>query len=226
MTLHIASETIGLGLGAAVLADVNNTCIESCLAGPSCTTCEEDGPECLVRTHGFWGTHPHIAAKYDPVTICGVKVEGQDAGKCSTSEALCTNANDYKQNPPYLSFVAQLTAAKLNLNATRALFKGSCNTWEYQGKSIQDWISYCETNSCSAGKQDIGGSGCIEALTAFNESQDTGFDVTPPLFDRPGPADPSQCQDARGNGINIRNCLEQQLPAYFHQGNPGRGRFQ
>jgi len=219
MSMSIAGEINGLGLGAAVVVGAADTaCTPSCLPGPSCAVGEEGGPACLVRTLGFWGTHPNIASRYDPVTVCDVVLDGQQAGTCSTSEALCTNANDYKESPPYLSLVAQLTGAKLNLNATRQLFGGSCNTWEYQGKSIQEWIKYCETNYCSASKQDIGRSGCIEALTAFNESKDTGFDVTPPPFDRPGPADPSQCQDARGNGINIGNCAEEAPPADHQKG--------
>jgi hypothetical protein len=223
MTLSIASETIGLGPGAAVLADAN-TCITSCLAGPSCTNCVEGGPECLVRTKGFWGTHPNMASQHAPVTVCGVVLEGQEAGACSTSQALCTNANDYKENPPYLSFIAQLTAAKLNLNATWALFKGSCSTWEYHGRSIEEWIDHCEDSYCNAAKQEIARSGCIEALTAFNESQDTGFDVTPAPFDQPGPADPSHCQKARGNGIFVGNCSQQPPPAHSKESIPGRGK--
>jgi hypothetical protein len=225
MIVSIASETVGLGPDTAVLADAN-ACIASCLAGPSCATCEEEqgGPECLVRTKGFWSTHPNMASQYDPVTVCGVVLEGQEAGACSTSQALCTNANDYKENPPYLSFIAQLAAAKLNLNATRALFKGSCSTWEYYGRSIKEWIDHCEHSYCNADKQGIGRSGCIEALTAFNESQDTGFDVTPALFDQPGPADPSHCQKARGNGIFIGNCNQQPPPAHSKESIPGRGK--
>jgi hypothetical protein len=154
----------------------------------------------LTRTIGFWGTHPHIAGNYDPVYVCGSLVDGQAAGCASTSEALCFSAQDYKQNTPYLSLVAQLTAAKLNLNATAAIFSGGlCNTWGYGGKGIQQWIAECEASYCTADKNAISASMCIAALTAFNESQDTGFDMTPAPFDRPGPANPKQCQDARGN---------------------------
>jgi hypothetical protein len=161
-------------------------------------------PQCLTRTIGFWGTHLAIAGQYDPVTVCGVVVDGQMSGNCSTSEALCFSANDYKQNTTYPSIVAQLTAAKLNLKATDTLFPGaSCSSWVYAGQNIQSWIEYCETSYCNAKKQDISESMCIADLTAFNESQDTGFDATPSPFDRPGPADPAQCQAARGNGKYI-----------------------
>jgi len=202
MTINIPGEGTDLGLGAAVVVDKESqTCTASCMAGPSCDTCEElDGGACLTRTIGFWGTHPAIAALYDPVTVCGVVVNGQTAGTCSTSEALCTNADDRKTNTPYLQLVAQLTAAKLNLNATGVLAEGGmCSTWTFNGQTIQEWITTCETNYCGGTKAQISGSMCIEALTAFNESQDTGFDVTPPPFDSPGPADPGQCQLSRGN---------------------------
>lgn len=207
MTLNIAGETNSVGLGAAIVVDKEaTTCTASCLAGPSCDDCTgtPPGSQCLTRTIGFWGTHPHIAGLYDPVTVCGLKVDGQNANACSTSEALCTSSNDYKQNPTYLSFVAQLTAAKLNLNATAGLFgSANCSTWRYQGKSIQQLISDCESANCNARKQSISVSGCIAALTAFNESQDTGFDVTPSPFDKPGPASIEQCQRARSNGKYI-----------------------
>jgi hypothetical protein len=207
MTVYIPGETAGFGLGAAVLVDKEATsCTASCVAGPSCDPCEgvPPGGACLTRTIGFWGTHPDIAALYDPVTVCGFVVNGQLAKACSTSEALCSSSNDYKQNPTYLSLVAQLTAAKLNLNATAALSSGGlCSSWSYGGMTIQSWIGSCEATYCNTKKQIISTSGCIEALTAFNESQDTGFDVTPPPFDSPGPANINQCQLARGNGKYI-----------------------
>ena len=231
MTLSIASENPGLGLGPAVVVDATGqSCNASCLPGPSCETCGGPPPNagaCLTRTHGFWANHPLIASEYDGFTVCGFYVQGQDAWKCSTYEALCSNANDFKQNPAYLSLVAQLTAAKLNLNAAAALSPGAmCSTWRYQDVSIQEWIKYCEAQEiCGGSKKAISGSGCIEALTAFNESQETGFEGIPSLFDRPGPADPRECQEARGNGIYIGNCKN---PEYVHDysqtKNPGRGR--
>ena len=38
------------------------------------------------------------------------------------------------------------------------------------------------------------GSGCIEALDAFNNSLDAGFDETPYPFNRPGPALIAECR--------------------------------
>ena len=215
MTLIIIGENPDLGLGPAVVVDkADDYCTANCIVGPACNPCEEPPPTpnagaCLTRTHGFWGTHPHLIQGDDPrslnllpITVCGEELTETAANACGTSEALCSNANDYKANPPYLSFITQLTAAKLNLKATAAILDGLCADWSYGGKSIHQWIISCE-GKCSANKHDIGRSGCIEALTAFNESQETGFDVLPPPFDRPGPANPSKCQDARGNGKYI-----------------------
>jgi hypothetical protein len=74
---------------------------------------------------------------------------------------------------------------------------------EAQNKTIQQWLASCETLYCNDKKQNISMSGCVEALTSFNESQDSGFDVTPPPFDQPGRANVEQCQLARGNGKYI-----------------------
>jgi hypothetical protein len=215
MTINIAGENTGLGLGAAVVVDKeSNTCTSSCIAGPSCAACDtqEDGDQCLTRTRGFWGTHPHIASQFLPVTVCGETINTTEAGACSTSEALCTSANDYKKNPEYLTLVAQLTAAKLNLNATAALGESgaSCASYPRIGeRTIQEFIQYCETNFCGASKAAISGSTCLELLDAFNNSQDVGFETTPAPFDAPGPAQPAQCQAARGNnkaiGVNLCN---------------------
>jgi len=211
MTLYIAGYNPDLILGPAVVVDkTDQSCNASCLPGPSCAPCPAPLPNreaCLTRTHGFWGTHPDIAAKFEPVTVCGFEVKGQEPGTCSTSEALCSNANDYKQNPAYLSLVTQLTAAKLNLHASAKLLGGSCSNWSFGNYTIEELISYCEDNFCDltkVSKQDIGRSGCIEALTAFNESQEKRFEVLPDPFDKPGPANPRQCQEARGNGEYIR----------------------
>ena len=83
--------------------------------------------ECLTRTIGFWGNHPHITQLYGPVDVCGATLNAVEAGTCnSLSEALCSNNKDMK-NGPYRQLIAQLTAAKLNINASTAL-DGSCGT--------------------------------------------------------------------------------------------------
>ena len=224
MTLTIAGELTGLGSGPVVVVDKEATsCTASCMSGPSCSPCGGDieGDECLTRTIGFWGNHPWITNNYVPVTVCGKALgcggaatlssnPGCPAGSCSSvTEGLCSNPGvELSSNQSYVAMVRQLTAAKLNLNATATLFPGGvCSTFTYMGRSIQQWISDCES-LCGADKATISNSGCIEALDTFNNSQDTGFDVTPSPFDRPpvddfgkiSGADSSQCGKAQGNG--------------------------
>jgi hypothetical protein len=218
MTINIAGELNAPGLGAAVVVSKpggqggpTEQCKESCIAGPSCEPCEDDENgegACLTRTRGFWGTHPHIIQSLGllPIEVCGKQLATTNAGSCGTSEALCSNALDRKSNPPSLTLVAQLTAAKLNLAATNATLDGTCEDWKYNDKSIQEWIADCEENFCDENKQAISGSGCIEALDAFNNSQDTGFDETPSPFDHPGPAVVGECVKARGNLTSNYTC--------------------
>ena len=222
MTLTIAGELNGLGAGPVVVVDKEGTsCTASCMSGPSCEPCGgEDGEECLTRTIGFWGTHPWITNDFSPVTVCGKSLGCAGAattnanpsclaGGCnSVIEGLCSIPAELSSNQAYVSMVRQLTAAKLNLQATAALFPGgACASFTYQDRSIQQWIALCE-GLCGADKATISNSGCIEALDAFNNSQDVGFEVTPSPFDRPAVddfgnvsgADPRECGKAQGNG--------------------------
>lgn len=214
MTLSLAGETTGLGSGATVVVDKEaTTCTSSCLAGPSCDRCDKDDPKsnhCLTRTLGFWGAHPWITNNYsteaNPITVCGKPLDCDDpddgqsspscmAGTCdSAMEGLGSNpGTELSSNQPYVSMIKQLTAAKLNLAATTALAPPStriCTDWTYNGKTIAEWLAICEgatagSGLCSASKTEISSSGCVEALDAFNNSQDTGFDSTPEPFDRP-----------------------------------------
>jgi hypothetical protein len=220
MTVTFAGENVGVGLGLSILIDKEaQTCSAACGMGPSCEPCDgEEGEECLTRTIGFWGNHPWITNNYDPVTVCGDQLGcdnlASDTGACSAlsctsiMEGLCSvPGQELPTNQSYVTMVRQLTAAKLNLNATAALSDGgTCSTWTLNDRSIQDWIAYCE-GLCGADKATISGSGCIEALDAFNNSQDTGFDIVPAPFNRPpvndqgviAGADPSQCNLAQGN---------------------------
>jgi hypothetical protein len=216
MTLNIAGELTGLGNGVTtVVSKESGDCNESCLAGPSCEPCNPplEGGECLTRTIGFWGTHPWITNDYDPVTVCGKTLDCSGAsdgksdpsclaGSCtSIMEGLGSIGGESPPNAAYIAMVKQLTAAKLNLNATAALFPGaSCADFRYNGQTIQQWISYCE-NLCSSNQATISSSGCIEALNAFNNSQDTGFTVTPSPFDRPPVDDFGNISGADGSGF-------------------------
>jgi hypothetical protein len=223
MTLSIAGELNKPGRGAAVVVDKESTtCESSCMQGPSCDPCVSPPPgdACLTRTIGFWGNHPWITNNYAPVTVCGNTLgcngdaDGESdpscpAGTCdSIMEGLCSIGSE-DTNQAYIAMVRQLTAAKLNLNATAVLFNGaSCASWQYDGRTIQEWISYCESDPiCGGTKGRISKSGCIEALDAFNQSEDGNLTVTPAPFDHPATddygntsgADPSQCGHAQGN---------------------------
>jgi hypothetical protein len=200
---------------------------------PDCADECVGGGECLTRTLGFWGTHPWITNNYTPVTVCGHSVgcDGADDGESNPScesghcddvmEALGSNSSEIKNTSAYIALLKQLAAAKLNLEATASLIEGaSCSGFQYAGKTIQAWIEACEAqNLCNGSQSKISGSGCIEALNAFNNSPDVGFDTPPPPFERPplddhgniSGADPSNFTAAGGTGIIIgkRQCAGQ-----------------
>ncbi len=197
MRLTIAGETAQLGAGATLTqSKAGPACTEgSCILGPSCTPCdgETGGDECLTRTPGFWGTHPHITDLFLPVTVCGEPLSVTDAGVCdSATEAMCVSpGRESKRNRAYAQLVRQLTAAKLNLAA-------SAENGGFCGGNIANKITQCEA-LCGADQKTISESGCIDELAGFNESADS-FTVTPAPFDSPGPADPTKCRAANGNG--------------------------
>jgi hypothetical protein len=84
----------------------------------------------------------------------------------------------------YVVMIKQLTAAKLNLSATASVAESAtCADWEHEGLGIDAWIDICE-NLCDGSASAISTSGCIEALNAFNNSNDV-LAVTPAPFDRP-----------------------------------------
>jgi hypothetical protein len=195
--ITIAGEMPTLGAGAAsTVTKAGPDCATDCILGPSCSPCQPPEDRCLTRTAGFWGTHPAVTGQFLPVTVCGKALSVTQAGSCaSVAEALCVApGRESRSNPSYAQMVRQLAAAKLNLAATAAN-QGDCGT------GIAGRIAACEA-LCGAGDGVIAASGCIEALTEFNESQDS-FPTTPPPFDSPGPASPGQCQKANGNGLVI-----------------------
>ncbi len=208
MRLSIAGEMPTLGPGAALTITKASSpdCARNCILGPACVRCDDPPPppgdECLTRTAGFWGTHPHITGLYRPITVCGEPLSLLEAGSCeSVTEALCVApGRELRKNRAYAQLVRQLAAAKLNLNATAA-FGGDC------GEEIAARIAECET-LCGAGQSVISNSGCIEDLANFNQSLDT-FATTPGPFVSPGPANPEECQEANGNGLVIgkKGCM-------------------
>jgi hypothetical protein len=198
--VKIAGEKPTLGPGTVdEVTKASTTCTQDQICGPACD-CARSDDECLTRTPGFWGTHPHITDLFDPITVCGKTLDTTTAGVCnSDTEALCVSPGGEAnrrcdRNPAYTQLVRQLAAAKLNLNAS-ATNGGDC------GSAIATRIAECE-ELCDSGQSRISGSGCIEDLDAFNNSVDT-FETTPSPFDSPGPASPAQCQTANGNGVVI-----------------------
>ena len=206
--LTIAGEEVQLAAGEVTVVSKSATnCVQTPILGPSCESCEGGGTEgdaCLTRTIGFWGTHPRITGQYLPVTACGEDLTHVDAGSCdSATEALCSTPGfEYRRNSAYVTLVRQLTAAKINLAATADVAGGSCSDFDYEGQSIDEIITACEA-LCDANKRTISRSGCIQALDAFNNSEDSGFDVTPEPFNRPGRAEPGECRQAKFNRVVI-----------------------
>jgi hypothetical protein len=205
----IAGENPTVGPGTIdEVTKAADACTTERLCGPACN-CALPPEACLTRTAGFWGNHPAITSQLLPITVCGNTFTSVDAAtntatcKASTTEALCAapgvEANrTCDKNPAYQQLVRQLAAAKLNLKATAAN-NGNC------GSDIATVIAGCEL-LCGASQPRISSSGCIQQLDAFNNSQDT-FAMTPPPFDNPGPADPTQCKAASGNGwVSGKKC--------------------
>lgn len=174
---------------------------------PAVLVCEADDT-CLTRTPGFWGTHPHVTVQFLDIEVCGETISTTEAGTgASSAEAMCISGQDAKKggtNMHYLQLVRQLTAAKLNIAAS-ATDEGTCDT--VGGVDIDALIERCESltlcgdTGAKAGKL-IAASGCIEQLDAFNNSDDT-LEVFGP-FVTPGPADPTECQEANGNGVVVK----------------------
>jgi len=205
--LTIAGEMVFDGV-SEIITKAGNECKSDCIAGPSCVECNGPPPppeddNCLTRSPGFWETHPHISNQFIPVTVCGVELSSVLAGtNTSVTEALCVAPGKHKQVPrALLQLIRQLTAAKLNLNATSQIPEGSCEGFIVNGVSISDLITNCEA-LCGESQKIISSSGCIDILSSFNGSQDT-INITPPPFDNPGPADPSECKIAKKNQIAI-----------------------
>jgi hypothetical protein len=167
--------------------------------------CEPCGAGCLTRTPGFWGTHPHVAEKFLPLTSCGITIDNTYAWTPgSTAEDMCSSGRDFKENdtsPQQLQLIRQCMAAHLNIAATVA-GQGSC---EGSYPNINNIINSCCEDLCpgnastgGATKQEITSSGCIGLLDAFNNLNDT---LDPyGAFIRPGPAQPGECREANGNG--------------------------
>jgi hypothetical protein len=173
--------------------------------------CEVQGEDCLTRTPGFWGTHPHITDDFLPLFNCGIDITTVDVpgGEQSAIEDMCSVGKDAKTlsvYPQQVQLERQCMAALLNVAATASL-EGSCET-AFPGTT--ELIAECCTAAdsvCSSalapGVENADGrtiNDCIGDLDAFNNNDSAEPDVTGTIFESPGPADPSLCQDAKNNG--------------------------
>jgi len=216
VTVTIAGEGNSLGVGLALLVDkAGNECIGTCIGGPSCEPCDDEPPpaedRCLTRTRGFWGTHPWITNNYTPVSVCGRALTCAGPATLSASpnsctltpcnssvmEALGSNGPEYKACVQYAVLVAQLTAARLNLAATAAVYGSAhehCTSWRSSSsaavpQSIAQVIAQCEALgcACSSKAQSVALEQCVAQLDEFNNSPDAlgPSGSTPAPFDRP-----------------------------------------
>jgi hypothetical protein len=183
-------EATGAFTGSVVNADLNNTA-------------PVPGEGCLTRTPGFWGNHPHITSLFLPLTVCGVNLNTVEAGSgTSATEAICSVGNDGQILGPQLTqLVRQCTAALLNVTAS-AVGGGNCPGDFPTLESLLDGCCGAESVCTGAPVEGLTIQSCIDQLDAFNNSPDT----LPPFgpFVSPGPADSSECRDARNNGVVVR----------------------
>jgi hypothetical protein len=119
----------------------------------------------------------------------------------SAIEALCSVGQDGRILGPQLTqLVRQCTAAALNIAATG---EGGGNCSSGFPNLVTQMNACCSAQSACTGFPSDGFTvnSCIAILDAFNNSIDTLAPFGP--FVSPGPADPSVCQDASGNGVVV-----------------------
>jgi hypothetical protein len=191
-----SSEIVATGL----VVGANNS-----LAGPvtnsdltNVTQIPPPGALCLTRTPGFWGNHPHITTLFLPLTVCGVELDTVEAGSgTSATEAICSVGTDHKILGPQLTqLVRQCTAARLNVAASATAPGGGCS-------GALPLLTACcgDASVCTMDPDKEMIEACVAELDKFNNSADTLDPFGP--FVSPGPADPSKCQDSKGNGVVV-----------------------
>ena len=156
---------------------------------------EEEG--CLSRTPGFWKNHPDVTSTFLPVTSCGLDLDAF----AEVAEDMCISGTEAKAagtTMQQLQLIRQCAAANLNVAASVA-GGGDCDT-DFPG--IADTIAECCNDSdsiCQSALSGsaIAGSGCIDALDEFNNSDDSLDPFGP--FESPGKASPTQCKVAGKN---------------------------
>jgi hypothetical protein len=179
------------------------------ISGMADDLCTPASDGCLTRTPGFWGTHPSVTELFLPVDVCGITTDNVLAATAGSAiEDNCFGGADFKDNdtsPQQLQLIRQCSAAALNLAATAA-GDGNCEA-DYPGITLT--FADCCSTLCNSGASGstISDSACIEALDAFNNSNDTmscpdsPFPFCPGLGSNGFHAEPHVCKDATGNGF-------------------------
>lgn len=172
----------------------------------------ENGDDCLTRTLGYWGRHPQVTDSYLPVTVCGVSLSHIGlASEGSALEDLCADTKvraggptRRTGDPTFQTFIAQLAAAKLNIQASLDE-DGSCDATLATALSGSgcNFVSLAALEADQCSKTGSALSACIAALNTFNQSQDGpsfALDLPDPFVDF-RVAQPADCQTAIRNGF-------------------------
>ncbi len=175
--------------------------------------CAPRGEGCYTRTPGFWGTHPQVTELFLPVSSCGLTIDNVGAAtEGSAIEDVCWGSRDFQANatsPQQLQLIRQCSAAALNFEVTLDA-GGDCES-DFPG--ITQVYGECCSSLCTSGAlgSTISMSGCIEALDAFNNSEDTlscdaganplPYPFCPGLGANGFHGDSAACSEANGNGF-------------------------
>jgi hypothetical protein len=185
----------------SVTCDVAGAAMPTTITVQADDLCLPCGEDCLTRAASFWGKRPQITEEFLPVNSCAIEINNTfSSTNGSSTEDLCFGSRDFKAADTFvqqLQLIRQCTAAQLNIAATSA-GGGSCET-AFPG--INQTIASCCDDLCSSGASsaEIGASGCIELLIAFNDLRDT-LDPFGSLI-QPGSTQPSECRQSTGDGF-------------------------
>jgi len=169
--------------------------------------CPVTGEGCFTHTPGFWKNHPAVTSLFLPLlNACGTKDYSIFP---DVAEAMCVSGQDAKEQGKtmtQLQLERQCVAANLNQAATNR-GGGNCAFENGDFETIDSMIASCCGTLCETGtKTAIDASHCIDALDAFNNTDDTLAvncnDPNDPLiaFCQSGPADTEACKEASAAG--------------------------
>jgi len=162
--------------------------------------CETPGGACPVRGPGFWQNRTGGASQFLPITSCGFEILSAE----ELSQDLCFDGRDALAtgtSPQQLQLVRMCATANLNLAAAEAL-GGNC---EAENPGLTERIAHCCEEVCTAGLPgpEIGASGCIGLLSAFNDDVEGEEEEAEDeeLESIVGLPEPGECTATRGDGF-------------------------